>query len=32
MRVDYTAKAFVERNMGEIRKMIHEKLFGEEYA
>ena len=31
-KVDYTVKAFVERNMGDMRKRIYVKLFGEEYA
>ena len=31
-KVDYTVKAFVERNMGDIRKRIYVKLFGEEHA
>ncbi len=31
-RLDNTAEAFIERNMGEIRKMIYTKLFGEEHA
>ncbi len=31
-KVDYTVKAFVERNMSDMRKRIYVKLFGEEYA
>ncbi len=31
-KVDYSARAFVERNMGDIRKKIYLKLFGEEHA
>ncbi len=31
-KVDYTARAFIERNMGDIRKRIYVRLFGEEHA
>ncbi len=31
-KVDYTARAFIERNIGDIRKRIYVKLFGEEHA
>ncbi len=31
-KVDYTARAFMERNMGDIRKKIYMRLFGEEHA
>lgn len=30
--VDYSARAFVERNMGDIRKKVYLRLFGEEHA
>ncbi|AGB05163.1 archaeal/vacuolar-type H+-ATPase subunit E [Aciduliprofundum sp. MAR08-339] len=30
--VDYSARAFVDRNMGDIRKKIYLRLFGEEHA
>jgi V/A-type H+-transporting ATPase subunit E len=31
-KVDYTARAFIERNLGNIRKRIYVRLFGEEHA
>jgi len=31
-KVDYTARAFINRNIGDIRKRIYVRLFGEEYA
>ncbi len=31
-KIDYSVKAYVDRNMGDIRKRIYTKLFGEEHA
>ncbi len=31
-KIDYSLDAYLNRNMAEIRRRIHERLFGEEYA